>query len=143
LALIPVLLLVFGCQSGPAAAPDEKLGASSLVGSEWACAEIAGAAIDAGLRAPTLSFNDDGRVTGSTAVNRYNAPYHLSAREKGTGLRFGLLVSTRMAADADAMKVESSFTRALESVDAATMEGGRLKLWSGDSCVLAFDRAAK
>lgn len=114
---------------------------NSLVDTDWVCAEIQGAPVDAKVNAPTLSFDDEGRVTGSTAVNRYNAPYQFSDRAQGFGLRFGLLISTRMAGDEASMRVESSFKKALESVDAATIEAGRLKLWSGQACVLVFNRA--
>ena len=146
LALIPIFLLIaVGCRSAPksAPAPTERLEAATLVATDWTCAEIRGAAVDPKRKAPTMRFNDDGRVAGATPVNRYNAPYRFSERARGIGLRFGLLVSTRMAADEESMRLESSFTRALESVDAATTEGGRLKLWSGESCVLVFDRAAE
>lgn len=140
-----LFVAVPGCQSTPAtpAAAATPAPSLELVGTEWNCVAIGGAAIESGVRAPTMRFNEDGRVAGATPVNRYGAPFETKKVEQGYELRFGPVVATRMAGEEREMRVESAFTRALETVDSAKLVGDRLELFAGSACVLAFDRAVQ
>jgi len=62
-----------------------------LIGSEWTVVEIGNRGIIA--HSPTLIFGEDGRVSGDTSCNNFNAPYML----KGANLSFGHAVVTRRA----------------------------------------------
>lgn len=152
LSLISVLgfvLIAPGCRTAPAPGESGRQPAAepaqpaTLVGTEWTCVEIEGAPVDRAVRAPTLRFDDDGRISGSTAVNRYGATCELVRGAQAFAIRIGPVLATRMAGDQASMRVESSFTRALGSVDSAKVVGASLELWSGKARVLRFDRAAE
>jgi heat shock protein HslJ len=83
-----------------------------------------------------LTVDADGaRVAGSSGCNRFSGPV---ARE-GERLRFGPLVSTKMACAEPALgRQELAFMRGLEAVDAARVEGDVLVLSAGGSEVARF-----
>lgn len=91
----------------------------TLAGTSWVVVEIAGRATSESR--PQLTFGDDGRLGGSTGVNRLGGRYAVAD---------GVLtvmdaVTTRMAGPAEAMDQEQ---RLLELLDVpqplATVEGG-------------------
>ncbi|MBM4007279.1 MAG: META domain-containing protein [Planctomycetes bacterium] len=106
---------------------------SKLLGGEWVCVTIGGKAAGGG-RAPTLTFGDDGRVTGFSGVNRFSTDY-TSARGV---VRFGQMVSTKMASDPDRMALERSFLEALTKVDSFSVEAGLLRLQQGKETLVEF-----
>jgi heat shock protein HslJ len=106
---------------------------AKLLGGEWVCVTIGGKAAGGG-RAPTLTFGDDGRVTGFSGVNRFSTDY-TSARGV---VRFGQLVSTKMASDPDRMALERSFLEALTKVDSFSVEAGLLRLQQGKETLVEF-----
>ena len=108
---------------------------AKLLGAEWVCVTIGGKAAGGG-RAPTLTFGDEGRVTGFGGVNRFSCDY-TSAR--GT-VRFGQIVSTKMASDPEHMGLERSFLEALTKVDGFSVEAGLLRLRQGKDTLLEFSR---
>jgi heat shock protein HslJ len=85
---------------------------AQLVGPEWICVEIDGAAIGDGVGRPTLRFGADGRVSGRSPVNQYGADFTIC--DAGT-LELGLVMSTLMAGSDEDMRVESAFMRALQA----------------------------
>jgi heat shock protein HslJ len=85
---------------------------AQLVGSEWVCIQIDGAAIEDGVGRPTLRFGADGRVSGRSPVNQYGADFTIC--DAGT-LELGPVMSTLMAGSDEDMRVESAFMRALEA----------------------------
>jgi heat shock protein HslJ len=85
---------------------------AQLVGSEWVCIQIDGAAIGDGVGRPTLRFGADGRVSGRSPVNQYGADFTIC--DAGT-LELGPVMSTLMAGSDEDMRVESAFMRALQA----------------------------
>lgn len=108
---------------------------AKLLGAEWVCVTIGGKAAGGG-RAPTLTFGDEGRVTGFGGVNRFSCDY-TSARGS---VRFGQLVSTKMASDPEHMGLERSFLEALTKVDGFSVEAGLLRLRQGKDTLVEFSR---
>lgn len=94
-------LTVNGCGGEPV---------SLLTAAGWVVTEVAGTAMT-GTR-PTLSFEQSGRVAGTTSCNQYTAPFTLT----GEGLRFGPAVSTKRACQAPLMDQELLFLRILAGV---------------------------
>lgn len=76
---------------------------------------------------PTLSFGDDGRVTGSLGLNRFSGAYAL----EGDALSFGVLASTRVMPAPPLDVQEAAVTTALGLVTSARVESGRLVLRDG------------
>jgi heat shock protein HslJ len=104
---------------------------AKLIGGEWVCVTIGGKAAG-GERAPTLTFGDEGRVTGFSGVNRFSTTYTTA-----TGVvRFGQLVSTKMASDPENMALERSFLEALTKVDGFSIEAGLLRLRQGQDTLI-------
>jgi len=108
---------------------------AKLIGAEWVCVTIGGKAAGGG-RAPTLTFGDEGRVTGFGGVNRFSTDYTSST---GT-VRFGQLVSTKMASDPEHMALERSFLEALTKVDGFSIEAGLLRLRQGKDTLIEMSR---
>ena len=79
--------------------------------------------------APTLAFDEQGAVSGSTGCNTFSGEVAID----GNALSFGPLVTTRMAcADPAANAQEEAFLSAMERVSAYTVdEQGRLVLQGG------------
>jgi heat shock protein HslJ len=108
---------------------------AKLIGGEWVCVTIGGKAAG-GERAPTLTFGDEGRVTGFSGVNRFSTDY-----TSATGVvRFGQLVSTKMASDPAHMALERSFLDALTKVDGFSIEAGLLRLRQGKDTLIEMSR---
>jgi heat shock protein HslJ len=85
--------------------------ASLLKGSDWVVTELAGrAALPEPLM--TVTFSDDGRVSGSASCNRFGADWQLS----GEGLTIGKGMSSMMACEERVMQQEQSFLAAMQSV---------------------------
>lgn len=99
-----------------------------MVGREWVLESIGGADV-AVMRPASLRFGDDGRVTGSTGVNRMFGGYaitdgRLSITTPGT---------TRMAGSPEAMATETAFLRALADGGEVTVDGDRLTVGDGEN----------
>lgn len=85
--------------------------ASLLQGREWVVADIDGAGLIDGSRA-TLSFGDNGRVSGRASCNAYTGQYSLS----GEGLSISETAGTMMACAAPLMRQEALFLGVLRDV---------------------------
>lgn len=108
---------------------------SKLIGGEWVCVTIGGKAAGGG-RAPTLTFGDEGRVTGFGGVNRFSTDYTSAVGV----IHFGQMVSTKMASDPDRMALERSFLESLSKVDAFSIEAGMLRLRQGKDTLIELSR---
>jgi heat shock protein HslJ len=83
--------------------------APALVGPVWAVEDVDGLGVlDAAF--PTLEFTADGRVAGTTGLNRCMGPYSMT----GDTLTIGPLMTTRMAGPEAVMVQEQRFLAALE-----------------------------
>jgi heat shock protein HslJ len=99
-------------------------------------------AIPAGVRAPELTFADDGRLSGFTGVNRLvSAPWN--ADPVTQSLTIGPAAITQMAGlSMDAVNTENTFLARLSEVQTYSIEGTKLLL-KGDAqeVLLVFIKA--
>lgn len=102
----------------------------------WVLYELNGSqTLVVGRRESALTFNADDRKFGAFAgVNQMGGSYDLS----GIKLKFGEIVSTKMAGPEDLMKQETEFSAALKKVTKAKVFGDRLVLYAGDVMVAKF-----
>jgi heat shock protein HslJ len=112
--ILPVLALLAGCATAPAA--------TTLTGPAWTLESIAGEA-PAGARPATLRF-EEGRLAGQGPCNRYGGSWRL---EEGQ-LRLSALFATRMACPQPAMAQEARLLRLLESVRVHRLTSDRLEI---------------
>jgi uncharacterized lipoprotein YbaY len=97
-----------------------------LVDRDWAIVAIGGTPITAGT--PSLRFDADGRLSGSTGVNRMFAGYRID----GGVLEVGAAGSTLMAGPPEAMEVERRVLDALHVGGPIALTGDELVIGSGD-----------
>lgn len=109
--------------------------ALDLGGTRWVATEVGGRAVLADAR-PTAAFELDGRVYGSTGVNRFSSSYSLVGDE----LTLGQAVSTMMAGPPEAMAQEGLWLDVLSSVCRVRRDGELLVIDDGaNTLVLAPD----
>jgi len=96
-----------------------------LAGTRWVVRWLDGASVrDAD--PPTIAFDDDGRVSGNAAVNRFTGGWELT---DGV-LVLSPLATTRMAGPAGRMELERRFLGVLEGRCVARIAGHVLTLRS-------------
>lgn len=104
-------------------------GLSSLAGTSWQATGInngkEAVVSQAGTEAVTLSFGDDGTVSGSGGCNSYSGEYTTDGA--GT-ITLGPLAATEMACEEPAMEIEQSYFAALNEVTSYSLEGTTLTL---------------
>jgi heat shock protein HslJ len=90
-------------------------------------------------RRPWLTFAaGPSRVSGNLGRNQTSGPF----TTQGSELRFGALISTRMACADDALnRQEAALGGALQATDRYRIRGDTLDLLRGDAVVAAFVRA--
>jgi heat shock protein HslJ len=106
----------------------------TLAYTEWTLVELGGEPVEIreGEAAPTLVLDlEEARVSGSGGVNRLAGTLALAEDE----LRFGPLMTTRMAGPEDAMRREQAFFAALERVTSYELDGRTLTLLAEDETV--------
>jgi heat shock protein HslJ len=98
---------------------------ADLSGSSWQVTSMRGNAmtVASGSRL-SLAFDDAGRASGHSGVNRFSAAVKVDA----ASMRFEQAVSTRMAGTPEAMALEREFLSRLQNVDSWRIEGDRLFL---------------
>ena len=94
-------------------------------------AEVAGRPGPAG-RPPVLRFDDDGRMSGTTGVNRLAAEWALD----GDVLTLGPLVMTRKAGPAERVALEAALVAALGRPLAVARDGAGLRLGGPEGLLL-------
>jgi heat shock protein HslJ len=82
--------------------------------------------------APRIEFVD-GRATGHSGCNGFNAPYTLG---DGGALAFGPVVSTKKFCDGEPGRTEQAVFAALAATKRASVEGGTMRLHGADGAVL-------
>ena len=127
LAISLTALVVAGC------AMTSRVATTDLSGSTWELVAMDGEPV-AGDAVPTLAFDEQGAVSGSTGCNTFSG----SVTINGSELSFGPLVTTRMAcADPAANAREEAFLTAMEGVSGYTVDDqGRLVLQGGPELTL-------
>ena len=109
--------------------------ALDLGGSRWVAVEVGGRAALANAT-PNAAFEIDGRVYGSTGVNRFSSSYSLVGDE----LTMGQAVSTMMAGPPEAMAQEQIWLHVLSSACRVRRDGELLVIDDGaNALVLAPD----
>lgn len=83
-------------------------------------------------RPPVLRFDGDGRMTGTTGVNRLSGTWSLA----GGVLTLGPLVMTRKAGPAGRMALEAALVAALDGPLAAAREGDAMRLGGAQGLLL-------
>lgn len=104
---------------------------AGLIGRDWLVAEVAGAPAPDD-DPPALRFGTDGRVSGSTGINRLAGDYALV----GGVLIVGPLALTRMAGPPDRMELESAVVAALGHELEVVAEGDGVRLGAGSGLLL-------
>jgi arylsulfatase len=120
-----------GAAAGATAEPAAE-GEAKLTG-DWKLAKLGEEPTAAGAIV-TLSVAADGKVSGSTGVNRFAGQL---AKEKKL---FGPLGMTRRAGPPEAMAVEAAFAKALDEATRFTIKEDKLTLFAGDKPRLVFER---
>ena len=113
---------------GEVQAPIDSVPAE-LLGTRWRLAEFdAGEAVPEAIEI-TAEFRQGG-IAGRSACNRYTGPV---AIDLGAGtIRFGALVSTKMACPQPQMESETRYLGALERAGGISLEPGRLTIQAAD-----------
>jgi heat shock protein HslJ len=73
----------------------------------------------------TLQFDEELRIYGASACNRYTSAYHVD----GSFLRIQRIAATRMMCPEPAMALENDYFVALEQVETYQLEADRLTLY--------------
>ena len=113
-----------------AADEDDKFG--KLVG-DWQLVMLGDKELPDGVKI-TLSVTAEGKVSGTTGVNRF---FGGLAKEK---ILFGPLGMTRIAGPPDAAKREAAYVKALGEATAFEIKEDQLTLSAGDKPRLVFQR---
>lgn len=141
LSILIGAVLLAGCASGPGKGPEPRpLELGALVG-EWRLESIEGYdALPAGVRPPTLRFDEDGSVSGFSGVNRLSTSLDLAALEEGA-FAIGPAASTRMAGPQEAMDLEHDFLTLLQEASEGRVTADTLVLGADGEDLLTFRRA--
>ena len=104
-----------------------RMADNAIVGTSWVVQELGGATTSD--PKPELAFGDDGRLTGTTGVNRVMGRYEVAE---------GLLTvadaaTTRMAGPPEAMEQEQRLLALLDTPRAFVVTGDRLELGDGET----------
>ena len=101
------------------AAHSPMVDVAPLAGTEWMIEGIGGTAVVAGSE-PTLSFDAEGRISGTTGCNRYFGGYE----QAGDALTFSGVGMTKMACMADGvMEQEAAFGAIFTDTASFTLDG--------------------
>ncbi|MBA2458708.1 MAG: META domain-containing protein [Gemmatimonadales bacterium] len=137
--ILPLLLSGAVAACAPSAAgggEDEpaQVARGEVTGVEWSLVELNGAPapLGAGDRPATLTLGDSARASGFGGCNRIAGSYELA----GDSLRFGPLISTRMACD-QGMELEQAYGAALEATRRFRVTAG-LELLGADGVIARF-----
>lgn len=86
----------------------------------------------------TLSFSNDGKISGNAGCNEYFANYEVD----GNKLSFSAIGSTKMFCGDGLMAEETAFMTALEKAASYRITGGSLQIFAADDTTLiSFSRA--
>ena len=103
---------------------------NSLAGSEWQVRDFAG---EAAAGEAWITFKAEGMVTGHSGCNRFNGRY---AESQGK-IEIGPLAMTRMACPPPLMKIEATFSQALEAARGMVATHLVLALFDANGLLLA------
>ena len=139
LAAAVAMVPIAGCASpAPASgAPAAPAAPVVLEGTEWHCTAIDGKKVEsAAERAPSITFDPNGRVHGYAGVNRFFG----ECAHQGNTVKFDKLGSTRMGGPPERMMLEDAYLKALGRADACAGDAHALRLSAGGAVILEFTR---
>ena len=90
------------------------------------------------LKEITMQIAPDGKISGSSGVNRYFGTIQVDSAKKNIDFQSGALASTKMAGHG--MKYEQAFFEMLKKVDSYEIREGRLFLKSAGKVVAELRR---
>jgi heat shock protein HslJ len=122
----------------PLPAGQDPVAVAPLVG-EWVLLRMNGSPLPPGGETPTIRFEADGTVSGTTGVNQYRGAADLAQLAEGR-LALGQTAMTQRAGTPEAMKRETEFTDALRRARVWSVSGRTLSLEDGSRELLAFRR---
>jgi heat shock protein HslJ len=102
----------------------------AIAGTSWVVQEVGGVVTTE--PKPQLAFGADGRVTGTTGVNRLMGEFEV----RDGLLVVGNAVTTRMAGAPEAMQQEQRLLQVLSAQQAFVITGERLELGDGETLAL-------
>jgi len=111
----------------------------ALVGS-WALVALDGEPVDEIGKQIALEIREDGRIGGSSGVNRIMTQLNTEALADGR-IGFAPTAGTMMAGPPRAMEIEQVFLQRFGAVSTYAIEGDTLRMWAGDNEALTFERA--
>lgn len=138
LTLLIALLAMPACETGGGT---HDTGDPVRLEGTWTLSELNGAKVadrvQQGGKVPTFSFDGNGKVAGTSGVNRYATNADMAALVRGQ-LDLSPIVSTRMAGPPDAMKLEVDFINALSEADSYRFADNALELRKGSETTMRF-----
>jgi len=135
--VVGIVLLLGACaQTGPVAAAKSETATAQipLAGTYWHPIEIDGSAVTAiaGTRQPHFVLStENSSVKGFAGCNVFSGKFTQSA----DGVRFGPLITTRMACQGPGNELEARFLKALEATTASRIVGDILELRDASSAL--------
>jgi heat shock protein HslJ len=127
---VVLLLALAACASQPTVPTLAQLRGS------W---HLAGAAVPAGTRIPSVRFDETGEMSGNAGVNQFRGTVDAQALQKGRW-EAGAVSATRMAGPPEAMAFETTFLQALVDADEALLHDGQLELRRGGQVLLRLEK---
>lgn len=138
LGLLGLLGLGSALAAAGCAAPSPTAAAGDPAGT-WTLVELGGEAVAAPGRAPSLTIDADGGLSGFAGVNRFHGELD-AERLRAGAFAAGPLAATRMAGPPEAMELETRFLRALGEADGMRVEGEALVLTRDGHTLLRLRR---
>ena len=93
-----------------------------------------------GMKLPSLSFSNDGSVSGNSGINRLASSLDLDALAKGQ-FKLAPSAGTKMAGSPEAMAFENDFLKTLGEVTGFSAKGDSLTLSNAAGELMKFVRA--
>ena len=106
------------------------MGDNAIAGTSWVVQELGGVVTSD--PKPHLDFGDDGRVSGTTGVNRLMGRYEVADGM----LTVADAATTRMAGPPEAMEQEQRLLALLDAPQAFVVTGDRLEVGDGETAAL-------
>lgn len=99
---------------------------AGLVGRDWQVVQLGGTAT--GAQRPALQFLDDGRLVGTTGVNRVMGQYQTRWSDGRLVVSFGPAATTLMAGPPEAMEQEQRVLALLQGEHTVEVVGDRMRV---------------
>lgn len=147
---VPAASFVGGCQGmggGGGGAADSLTNMLGKIDGEWVLDKLGGkdvaSMLGMGGQKPSLSFGNDGSISGFGGVNKLMGSFDPKDLLSGK-IDLSKLASTKMAGPPEAMNLESAFTSALSKVTGFNFDkSGGLNLTDGKETLMSFVRGGK